>query len=137
MQQIVRRAGGRLPDRDELGFDDKSLWEFGPGNEPTDPWRDTRYVYLVSPSDAASFTFSTSSFGGRRAVSDLGDQISRMRTVYPDATPLVELQAAEMPTQYGHKSKPVFKIVAWRTAAGEALPAERQITEREAANRRR
>lgn len=127
VEQRVRPPGGRLQDREELGFDDERLWEFGPGGTPTDPWRDTRYVYLVSPSDAAAFTFSTSSFGGRRAVADLGDQIARMRTVHADATPLVELSAAEMPTQYGRKSKPVFKIVAWRTAAG-AEPVERQLT---------
>ena len=128
----IREAGHRLPERDELGYDDQSEWEIGPGGEPQDPWRNTRLVYLVHPRTAEAFTFSTSSWGGRGAVADLGDQIARMRNVHPDAVPIVELRAAEMPTKYGRKSKPVFKIVGWKTADGEARVAEREISPREA-----
>jgi hypothetical protein len=129
----MRQSGRRLPDRDELGYDDESKWEEGPGGEPQDPWRNTRLVYLVDPQNAEALTFSTSSWGGRGAVNDLGDQITRMRTVHVDAVPIVELRSAEMPTKYGRKSKPVFKIVGWRTADGdEPAPVERQISPREA-----
>src|SRR5262249_57416411 len=102
----TREAGHRLPERDELGYDDKSEWKIGPGGEPQDPWRNTRLVYLVHPRTAEAFTFSTSSWGGRGAVADLGDQIARMRNVHPDAGPIVELRAAEMPTRDAAKSKP-------------------------------
>jgi hypothetical protein len=129
----MREPGRRLPDREELGYDDQSEWEAGPSGEPQDPWRNTRLVYLVDPKTAEAYTFSTSSWGGRGAVTDLGDQITRMRTVHADAVPIVELRAAEMPTKYGRKSKPVFKIVAWRTAdTGATVPAERQITAQKA-----
>jgi hypothetical protein len=74
-----------------------------------------------------AYTFSTSSWGGRGAVTDLGDQITRMRTVHADAVPIVELRAAEMPTKYGRKSKPVFKVCGWKTADKPA-PVERQIS---------
>jgi hypothetical protein len=125
----VRESGRRLPDREELGYDDESQWEAGPNGEPQDPWRNTRLVYLVNPHTAEAFTFSTSSWGGRGAVTDLGDQIARMRTVHQDAVPIIELRAAEMPTRYGRKSKPVFKIVAWKAAdTGDAVLAEKQIT---------
>jgi hypothetical protein len=123
-----REPGRRLPDREELGHDDESLWDKGPSGEPQDPWRNTRLVYLIDPSSAEAFTFSTSSWGGRNAVSDLGDQIARMRSVHADAVPLVELRAAEMPTRFGKKSKPVFKVVGWKTADQGSMPAERQIT---------
>ena len=125
------RGAGRLPERDELGYDDQSEWEIGPGGEAQDPWRNTRLVYLVHPRTAEAFTFSTSSWGGRGAVAGLGDQIARMRNVHPDAVPIVELRAAEMPTKYGRKSKPVFKIVGWKPADG-ARVAEREISPREA-----
>jgi len=46
-----------------------------------------------------------------------------MRTVHPDAVPIVELRAAEMPTKFGKKSRPVFKVVGWRTASA-GLSAE-------------
>lgn len=126
IQYRFRAAGQPMPERSELGLDDEDQWEEGPSGERVDPWRNTRFVYFVNPADAAAYTFSTSSYGGRNAVAALGDQIARMRTVHPDAVPLVELSAAEMPTRYGKKSKPVFKIIAWRTANGEA-PGERQI----------
>jgi hypothetical protein len=133
VEYIVRQPGRRLPDREELGHNDKSLWEEDPRGEPKDPWQNTRLVYLVDPQTAEAFTFSTSTWGGRGAVTDLGDQISRMRTVHPDAVPIVELRAAKMRTQHGPKSKPVFKIVAWKTADTAAtVPAERQITAQKA-----
>jgi hypothetical protein len=125
----MREPGRRLPNRDELGYTDQSEWEDGPSGEAKDPWANTRWVYLVDPQTAEAFTFSTSSWGGRNAVVALGDQIARMRSVHPDATPIVELRAAPMPTKFGPKSKPMFKIVGWKTAGGEAAaPVEKQIT---------
>jgi hypothetical protein len=95
----------------------------------TDTWirLDCSHCYRRLP-----YTFSTSSWGGRNAVSDLGDQIARMRSVHADAVPLVELRAAEMPTKFGKKSKPVFKVVGWKTADQESVPAGRQITAQQA-----
>src|SRR5262249_25212120 len=130
LRYIMREPGRRLPDRDELGDTDQDEWEDGPGGDPKDPWQNTRFVYLVDPQTAEAFTFSTSSWGGRGAVNDLGDQIARMRNVHPDAVPVVELRAAEMPTKFGRKSKPVFKVVGWKSASGgeQPAPVERQIT---------
>jgi hypothetical protein len=142
----IRQPGQRLPERKELGYDDETKWEQNPSGEPQDPWCNTRAVYLVDPETLEAFTFSTSSFGGRQAVIDLGDQIARMRTVHSDAVPIVALQAAEMPTKFGRKSKPVFKVMGWKTAnAGAAIedggkskpavtrtaPIERQLSKRE------
>jgi hypothetical protein len=137
VQEIVRQPGQKLPEREDLGYDDESQWEEGPSGEPQDPWRNTRLVYLVDKQTAEAYTFSTSSWGGRGAVIDLGDQIARMRTVHPDATPVVELRAAEFPTKWGKKSKPVFKVVGWKTAHAEGVsvarpaPAERLISPKE------
>jgi hypothetical protein len=129
----VRQPGQRLPERDELGLDNENEWELGRDGKPQDPWQNTRLVFLTDPDTAEAFTFSTSSFGGRGAVADLGDQIARIRTVHPDAVPIVELRAVEMPTKHGRKSKPVFKIVGWKSADEEArAPVERQITAKEA-----
>jgi hypothetical protein len=118
-EQRVRRPGERMVEREDLGHDDESEWETGPGGDPQDPWQNTRYVYLVDPQSAEAYTFSTSSWGGREAVVDLGDTIARMRRVHADAVPIVELRAREWPTKYGRKSKPYFKVVGWKTAGGE------------------
>jgi|SRR5262245_5373498 len=129
----VRQPGRRMPLRDELGFENEFEWEAGPDGKPQDPWRDTRLIYLVDPLSAEGFTFTTSSWGGRNAVADLGDQINRMRSVHPDAVPIVELRAAAMPTKFGRKSKPVFKVVRWKIAdAEQPAPIERQIAPQQA-----
>ena len=129
VEQLVRRPGERLPERENLSHTNEDEWPTGPGNEPQDPWQNTRLVYLVDPDTAEAFTFSTSSWGGRSAVIELGDQIRRMRAAHPDAAPIVELRAAEMPTRFGRKSKPAFKVAGWKNASARptetAKPVER------------
>ena len=117
----MREPGTKMPDREELGDLDKALWEVGPDQVPRDPWRNTRFVYLVDPHSAEAFTYSTSSWGGREAVNNLGDAIARMRLAHPNAMPIVALEAAPMVTRYGRKSKPTFKIVGWK-ATGNEVP---------------
>jgi hypothetical protein len=131
VEHRMREPGRRLPDRDELGYTDETEWEDGPSGDPKDPWSNTRWVYLVDPVTAEAFTFTTSSWGGREAVGDLGDQISRMRSVHPDAVPTVELRALEKPTRFGRKSKPLFKVVGWKSAGTNKPVVEKQITAKE------
>jgi hypothetical protein len=126
----IRRPGERLPEREELGFDDETEWDTGPSGEPKDPWANTRLLFLTDPATAEAYTFSTSSYGGRAAVIDLADAIQRMRLAHPNATPIVELHAVEMPTRYGRKSKPLFKIVGWQSANVEGEPVKPAIVER-------
>ena len=110
----TRETGRRLPDREEFDDTDEANWEAGPDGKPRDPWQSTRFVHLVDPMTAEAYTFSTSSWGGRAAVSDLADQIQRMRFAHPGAVPVVELRAAPMLTKFGRKSRPWFKVIEWR-----------------------
>src|SRR5215470_6749529 len=92
----------------------KSLWQPGPDGNPRDPWQNTRYVYLLDPISMEVLTYSTYSLGGRLAVISLADRIKRMRELgHSSALPVVELGAEKMPTKFGLKSKPLFKIVKW------------------------
>jgi hypothetical protein len=119
-QHIKREPGRVLPDREELGDLDASLWQPGPDGKPRDPWQNTRYVYLLDPISMEVLTFSTSSFGGRAAAINLADQIKRMRGLgCASALPVVELGADKMPTKFGMKSKPLFKIVKWYGGGNE------------------
>jgi hypothetical protein len=115
----LRQPGAAMLEREELGNTDESLWEVGADKRPKDPWAHTRFVYMLDPMTAEAYTFSTSSFGGREAVVNLGDAIARMRSAYPDAMPVVALEAAPMMTRFGRKSKPTFKIVGWKAADGK------------------
>jgi hypothetical protein len=114
---ILPEPGRMLPSRETLGSNDETKWQLGPDGKPRDPLQNTRLVYLVDEETAEAFTFSTSSYGGRNAVADLGDQIARKRHACPGAVPIVELGSAPMQTKYGRKSKPVLKIVDWRFPA--------------------
>jgi hypothetical protein len=61
-------------------------------------------------------------------VSELGGAIRRMRAAHPNAVPVVELRAEEMPTKHGRKSKPKFLIVDWKFTDTQTVPVERQLT---------
>src|SRR5262249_24572648 len=110
----IRQSGKRLPERSEVGDDDARDWEAGSDGKPKDPWQNTRFVHLVDPITDEEYTFSTSTWGGRGAVTDLADQIQRERYARPGVVPVVELRAAPMLTRFGRKSRPLFKIVDWR-----------------------
>jgi hypothetical protein len=120
----VARPREPMPDRGELGDNNSALWEHDERGDPVDPWRNTRYVYLVDPLTAELYTFATASKGGRSAVTTLCDQIERMRTAHPSAVPVLEFGAEEMPTKHGRKSKPVLKVVGWRRMDQVAPVAE-------------
>jgi hypothetical protein len=126
-ETVLRQPGTRMPDRDELGDQDEAAWEAGPDGQPKDPWASTRFVYLVHPTTAEAFTFSTSSWGGRSAVIDLSDTIGRMRVAHPRAVPIVRLETAPMKTRFGMKSKPAFKVIAWKAADGEPIQQPRRL----------
>jgi hypothetical protein len=117
----LRQPGQKLPEREDpsLGDLDQIKWEKGPDGKFKDPWANTRFVYLLDPMTAEAFTFSTSSWGGRDAVVNLGDAVARMRSAHPDALPIVALESAPMTTRYGLKSKPVFKVVGWKGIDGQ------------------
>ena len=124
-----RVTGKPYPEREELGNTDKSKWPLGPDKNPKDPWQNTRFVYLIDPLTAEVFTFSTSSWGGRDAVTDLAAAISRVRAARPNAVPLVELQAQPHQTKFGRKSKPFFKVIEWRgDDLVQAPPAPKQLS---------
>lgn len=120
VQYVRREPGKKLPDREELGDLDASLWQPGPDGKSRDPWQSTRFVYLLDPISMEMLTYSTSSSGGRTAVINLADQITRMRELgRVGAQPVVELGAEKMPTKFGMKSKPLFKIVKWYGGGNE------------------
>jgi len=129
VEHILREPGKYLPAREKLGHLDETQWEKDPRGDRKDPWQNTGLVYLVHPVSAALYTFSTSSGGGRSAVSELAGAIKRMRSAHPNAVAVIALRSEEMPTQFGRKSKPKFEIVDWRfNDTNESVPAERQLT---------
>jgi hypothetical protein len=50
-QHRITHPGENHPFRDELPDRDPSLWKVS-FDKPADPWKDTRYVYLIDPRSA-------------------------------------------------------------------------------------
>jgi hypothetical protein len=118
----VTRPGQRHPSRDELGDLDENQWEPGPDGRPADPWKDSRYIYLINPSTLEQLTLVLDSYGGRRAAGELKDMIRNVRGVRPGALPMVRLGSEDMPTKFGIKRKPRFVVVDWRQTGPGARP---------------
>jgi|ERR1700730_1967735 hypothetical protein len=134
IEHRVTQPGQLHPYRDELPDLDETKWPPGLNDEPSDPWRDSRYLHLIDPKTGADYTFVTDSYGGRRAVGDLKRQIANVRSAHPEAVPLVQLASTMMKTRFGQKPRPDFKIVGWRgrpeTVAPTPEPGPRKPLER-------
>jgi hypothetical protein len=131
---IIRQPRGKLPERNELGDNDKTVWESGLDGLPRDPWTFTKVLYLTDPASAEAYTFSTSSIGGLRAVENLVGQIDRMRSVHPAAVPVVSFHQRPMKTRFGDKPRPHFGVEGWLgldEGAPQGASAARQLTQQE------
>jgi hypothetical protein len=105
---------------------DKSQWELGLDGQPADPFKDTRYIYLVDPDTALPCTYATWAVTYAEGFINLGDAINRMRGARPAAVAVVELTSRSYKTKVGPRQKPIFKIVGWRdNNGGETNPAPR------------
>jgi hypothetical protein len=119
----ITRDGEHHVSREALPDDDPTLWPLDKDGKPSDPWADARYVYFVHPVSAAEFTFYTSTWGGRIAVSQLKAQIQTVRRMHPQAVPLVTFASATMPTKHGPRPRPRFDVIEWRNTGGDTVPA--------------
>jgi hypothetical protein len=112
---VMQVPGKPQPERPECG--DESDWPVGLDGKPSCPWKWTQFLYLMDVDSGETLTFSTSTSGGKIAIGDLTQQIKSMRGMQPGAMPIVELQSVQMPTKFGKKPRPFFKIVSWRNRA--------------------
>jgi hypothetical protein len=119
---FVTEIDGHYPKRHELGYADESVWECGPDDKPVDCWQNSREALLIDPHTCAAYTFCTASAGGRSAVDDLKNAVRNARRVRPGVVPMISLEWRVMPTKYGMKSKPYFKIVDWSIPGAEVTP---------------
>jgi hypothetical protein len=85
----ITGPGQPHPQREALGDLDESKWEYDEMIDgPRDPWRDTRYLYLIDPRTGADYRFVTDTIGGRRAIGDLKRQTQNIRSARPGAVTL-------------------------------------------------
>jgi hypothetical protein len=112
-EYVMHAPGTPKPERPECG--DESTWPIGLSGIPEAPWKFTYFVYLIDVASGETLTFSGNSAGARIAVDELTQQIKSMRSLRPGSIPVVELSSVQMPTKFGKKPRPSFKIVNWKT----------------------
>jgi hypothetical protein len=123
----ITELGRAHPCREDWPDQDKSKWPLDQTGNPSDPWKDTRYVHLVDPRNGKDYTFITDTIGGRRAVGDLKNQTRNVRLAHPGAVPVVELRWTMMKTRHGLKPRPLFEVVDWRCGGRSGEPAPQMI----------
>jgi len=111
-EYLMHIAGKPKPERPACG--DESDWPIGLDGKASCPWKWNNFVYLIDAETGESLTFSTHTVGGDIVIRDLTAQIKSMRNLRPGAMPVVELASTMMPTAFGKKPRPHFKITGWR-----------------------
>ena len=120
-RRIASRSAKRPPEREDLDDLEKDNWPEGIDGTPADPWSLQYLLPLEKISDGEVVIFTTSSFGGRRAVADLCAAYAKRKTKTASCgQPIVKLGKAEMPTKkFGRVPRPLFEIVAWDDPASD------------------
>jgi hypothetical protein len=131
-QHKITQTGQTYPWREDLDDDDKTEWELGIGGVPKDPWKDTRYVYLIDLRSGKTYTLVGDTAGMRQAVGELKDAIQTVRQVRLNALPVVQLATGSMPSKYGPRPRPDFKITNWHSGTPSAPAQTQQQIEQQA-----
>jgi hypothetical protein len=118
--------GFQLPDRDTLGHGytpgggrdevDESEWESDPSGRKRDPWQHTYYMLMREVRDGkpvmdddALYTFTTGSFGGRKAVELFCKDFAKWERARPDDFPVITLGWDQYEhEQFGWVKEPKF-----------------------------
>ena len=116
---MVRIVDGKaIPQRDDLGDDDRNAWETDPNGTPQDPWQVCNTLPMKDPETGQEFIFTTGSRGGVGAVGKLSTGYGRQRHKQVDKLPIIEIGADSYRHRtYGEVSYPTFQIVSWEAEA--------------------
>jgi hypothetical protein len=130
-EYLIRQTGESKPAQP---FVDKKDWPLDLNGNPAHPWKWCEYVYLLDTAAGEFSTFWSNTVGGSVAVRALNDQVALMRNVNPNAMPVIALESAEMPTQFGGtKPRPHFQLLGWKShGSDQALLGAPELREIEA-----
>jgi hypothetical protein len=117
LETIVLGPGEVVPNLDDgpMGWNNqlpKEEWVDGPGGL-RGPWQFQYLLYLLCLQTMQTYTWATSSLGGKIAVEEVVDAIQSMRRFRPGASPIVTLGTKFMKTKFGGRQRPFLKIVHW------------------------
>lgn len=110
----------------------RSEWEMDMNNSPRPPYQRAYLVYFLDLDTADRSTFINSTTGARIAVTRLKDKVHWMRRMRGNSVvPQVELTWVPMPTRFGVRKRPEFKVTGWLNLSGGSsvppTPAAKQL----------
>jgi hypothetical protein len=106
--------GEQPPEREDLDDLDRSAWKLGIDGKPADPWVLQYMVPLEDLSSGDIVVFTSQSFGGRRAVSDVCGAYAKRCKRGIFGQPIVKLGCTMMPTKkFGDVQRPLFEVMRW------------------------
>jgi hypothetical protein len=114
---MVRIADGKpIPQREDLGDDDRNAWETDSNGAPQDPWQVCNTLPMKDPATGQEFVFTTGSRGGIGAIGKLASGYGRARHKQADKLPMIEISSDSYRHKtYGDVSYPKFRIVDWQS----------------------
>jgi len=122
VQRIPRQPGVPFPTRAELGDDDDSKWPLFDG-KPSDPWCLSNELLLTERQTGRAVIFTTTSFTGREAVSDLCRLITyHRRSRGAQAKSIVAIGVGMANFGRGPVAIPKFTIADWLDSEAEPEP---------------
>jgi hypothetical protein len=114
-QRIGRIADGfQLPDRDDLGDNDKKEWQRDSTGKEKDPWSKQYYVPMEDIDSGEITTFVTGSDGGEKALGKLFDAFARNVRNGQNGLPVIKLLSGSYRhREFGRIETPDFQVVSW------------------------
>ncbi len=114
-EAMVQIAEGKpIPQREDLGDDDRNDWETDPNGTPLDPWQMCNTLPMKDPETGQEFVFTTGSRGGIGAIGKLATKYGRQRHKQAGKLPVIEIGSGSYRHKtYGDVSYPTFDIVGW------------------------
>ena len=93
---------------------DRNEWPKGPDGKVEDPWSEVGEIVLADQVSGDEYRFSTSSFGGRKAIAKLLNNYVKLAARHPGDMPIVEIGSGSYRhVTYGEVHTPSLKIVGW------------------------
>jgi hypothetical protein len=116
--------GEKPPVREDLDERNEDEWPNGLDGEPADPWVYQYLLPLENLETGEVAIFVSSSYGGKRAVSDLCDAYAKNTKKTGCGQPIIKLKTTDMPTKkFGKVPRPLFEVDHWDEAGGvEVMP---------------
>jgi hypothetical protein len=91
-------------------------WEIGLDGKKRKPWVISKVVYLLDENDGSTFTMLNSTVGFGIAWEELIEAVNLKRVMHQDPRilPVVNISSKPMPTNWGTKMRPYFRVVDWK-----------------------